>query len=183
MSDDGSRVFFDSAASLVPQDVNGLLDVYEWERDGTGSCVESPGCVYLLSGGTSRSWSTLLEASASGDDVFFVSRAKLAPEDGNENFNVFDAHVGGVGVAAPVCSGSGCQGVPAASPVFATPASATFAGVGNFPSTSGQVAKPKAKQKAKRRGAAKKRRRRKRRRVRGSGARKAPAGERGRGGR
>ncbi len=53
ISDDGSRVFFDSWEPLVSQDTNGKLDVYEWERDGAGGCRESDGCVYLLSGGTS----------------------------------------------------------------------------------------------------------------------------------
>jgi hypothetical protein len=66
ISNDGSRVFFLSSAALVPRDVNGEQDVYEWERDGSGSCHESPGCVYLLSTGTSSSASAFLDASASG---------------------------------------------------------------------------------------------------------------------
>jgi hypothetical protein len=41
-------------------------------------------------------------------------------------------------IATPVCSGTGCQGVPAPSPVFATPASVTFEGVGNFPEQGGK---------------------------------------------
>jgi hypothetical protein len=127
-------VFFESSQALVPQDVNGVQDVYEWERDGSGSCHTSPGCLYLLSGGTSTSWSTLLDASPSGNDVFVITRARLTPEDENDYFHVFDARVGGVsGVAATACSGSGCQGVPPAPPVFATPSSATFSGAGNFP--------------------------------------------------
>ncbi len=145
ISDDGSRVFFDSWEPLVSQDTNGKLDVYEWERDGAGSCRESEGCVYLFSGGTSSSSSWFLGASASGDDAFVVSRADLTGENEYEGFAVYDARVGGVHpVASPVCTGSGCQGVPPAAPIFATPASVTFAGVGNFPVPS-TTAPPKSK--------------------------------------
>ena len=35
ISDDGSRVFFNSFDALVPQDTNGVQDVYEWEAQGT----------------------------------------------------------------------------------------------------------------------------------------------------
>jgi hypothetical protein len=133
ISDDGSRVFFDSEEPLVPQDTNGWMDVYEWERDGAGSCRKSQGCVYLLSGGTDLESSWLLGASGSGDDVFIITRAQLVAGDRNDNDDVYDARVGGVEPPIPSqCAGSGCQGVPPAPPIFATPASATFAGVGNF---------------------------------------------------
>jgi len=36
-------------------------------------------------------------------------------------------------LAEPVCTGSGCQGVPGAPPIFSTPSSVTFNGIGNFP--------------------------------------------------
>ncbi len=153
ISDDGSRVFFDSWEPLVSQDTNGKLDVYEWERDGAGSCHESEGCVYLLSGGTSSSSSWFLGASASGDDALVISRADLTGDNGYEGFAVYDARVGGVQpVAAPVCTGSGCQGVPPAAPIFATPASVTFAGVGNFPVPAAAVpskSKPRLKSRPK----------------------------------
>ena len=149
ISDDGSRVFFDSWEPLVSQDTNGKLDVYEWERDGAGSCRESEGCVYLLSGGTSSSSSWFLGASGSGGDALVISRADLTGTAGYEGFAVYDARVGGLRpVAAPVCTGSGCQGVPPAAPIFATPASVTFAGVGNFPAPS-TVAPPKSKSRSK----------------------------------
>ncbi len=132
MSDDGSRVFFDSSEPLVGLDTNSEVDVYEWERDGSGSCGEAGGCVFLLSGGTSAASSWLIGGSASGDDVFFVSRAELVA-GGNEAYNLFDARVDGVQpVSPPACTATGCQGLPAGPPVFATPASATFNGVGNF---------------------------------------------------
>ncbi len=149
ISDDGSRVFFDSWEPLVSQDTNGKLDVYEWERNGAGSCRESEGCVYLLSGGSSSSSSWFLGASTSGDDAFVISRADLTGDNGYEGFAVYDARVGGVHpVASPVCTGSGCQGVPPAAPIFATPASVTFAGVGNFPASS-TAAPPKSKPRSK----------------------------------
>lgn len=135
ISEGGSRVFFDSIEPLVPRDSNGYLDVYEWERDGVGSCEQERGCVYLLSGGQDPENSYFVDASASGDDVFFVSRAQLVSEDrGGEAEVLYDARVGGVAPpAGSSCSGTGCQGVPPAAPIFATPASATFAGTGNFP--------------------------------------------------
>jgi hypothetical protein len=147
ISEDGARVFYVTGQPLVAQDVNGLQDVYEWERPASGaepnnSCTTSSlsysnvngGCVYLLSGGTSSDYSYFLDASANGDDVFFRSRAKLAPRSVNENMAVYDARVGGGFPETRVaCTGTGCQGVPPAAPIFATPASVTFNGVGNYP--------------------------------------------------
>ncbi|HXB65192.1 MAG TPA: hypothetical protein VNV42_09995 [Solirubrobacteraceae bacterium] len=150
ISQDGSRVFFLSDKPLVARDVNGAQDVYEWEREGSGSCRESPGCVYLLSSGTSNSSSGLLDTSASGDDAFIITRSRLVPEDEDENFNVFDARVGGAQPPVPAsCSGTGCQGIPSSPPVFATPSSQTYNGVGNFSASTGPAAAPKLKIKAK----------------------------------
>jgi hypothetical protein len=146
ISEDGSRVFFDSFEPLVPQDTNGKLDVYEWERDGSGSCTEGTGCIYLLSGGSGEGNSYLAGAGANGGDVFIITRAQLTPEDPNSEYNVFDARVDGVQpVSPPICQGSGCQGVPSAPPIFATPASQTFEGVGNFPVSQLPLEGPKAK--------------------------------------
>ncbi len=135
ISGDGSRVFFDSDEPLVSADTNGEQDVYEWERDGSGECVESSGCVYLLSGGVGETTSWLVGASDSGSDVFMVSRTPLVP-GADEAYNLYDARVGGVlPVASQACTETGCQGVPAAPPPFATPSSVTFNGPGNFAPT------------------------------------------------
>ena len=40
---DSGRVFFDSSDVLVPQATNGLMDVYEYEPEGTGSCEGTSG--------------------------------------------------------------------------------------------------------------------------------------------
>jgi hypothetical protein len=156
LADGGNEVFFDTQQALVPQDANGHTDVYEWESEGTGSCTVgvassvNDGCVFLLSGGTSSNDADFMEASEDGGEVFFVSRAQLAPQDGDERLDVYDARVdGGFPVLSLACTGTGCQGVPPAPPVFASPASATFAGVANFPHvTVGPSGKLKAKSKA-----------------------------------
>jgi hypothetical protein len=150
ISDDDSRVFFDSAVPLVARDVNGNQDVYEWEREGSGSCQEQPGCVYLISSGTSPDASWLLGAGISGNDVFVATRAQLLAEDHNENYDLYDARIGGTqSVSETACSGTGCQGIPSAPPAFATPTSVTFSGAANFPPPSSAARQSTAKTKTK----------------------------------
>jgi hypothetical protein len=130
ISADGSRVFFDSGEPLLPAATNGWLGVYEWERDGAGSCNLSTGCVYLLSAGTDPENSYLLGADSSGDNAFLISRAKLVAADRGDGDVVYDARVDGVQAPAEkTCEGTGCQGVPPTPPIFATPSSATITGV------------------------------------------------------
>ncbi len=159
ISEDGDRVFFDSGGALpgqppvtplVPQATDGKQNVYEWEREGSGTCTTGTGvnggCVFLLSGGTSESDSWLIGASETGNDVFLATRAQLVPEDQNEAFDLYDVKVDGVKpISPPLCTGSGCQGVPSPPPTFATPPSVTFNGVGNFAAPTAPVVKAKAK--------------------------------------
>jgi hypothetical protein len=153
ISEDGDRVFFQSGMPLVPRDTNGEIDVYEWEREGSGSCGDGEGadggCIYLLSGGASNEPSWLLGASASGSDVFMISRGNFTAEQDDELYKVFDAKVEGYApVPPPPCTGTGCQGIPAAPPTFATPSSVTFAGIGNFSPSSAPSSSVKSKAKS-----------------------------------
>ena len=153
ISDDGSRVFFVSKEALVPQDTDGMYNVYEWERPGAGSCAqtESKGCVYILSEGTSTQDSFFADAGANGDDVFIVTRSKLVGTDEDELYDLYDVTNDGVTPPASLaCTGTGCQGVPETQPIFATPASVTFEGVGNFVAPAKESkAKPKPEPKKK----------------------------------
>jgi hypothetical protein len=152
ISEDGDEVFFDSLGALVPQDTNAAQDIYEWEREGTGGCATGTGsrggCIYLLSGGQSPYLSFLIGANPDGSNVFMVTRAQLTPQDKNENDVVYDARANGVEpLKPPECTGTGCQGIPGAPPVFATPSSVTFGGVGNFEAPAPTKVAPKGKAK------------------------------------
>jgi WD40-like Beta Propeller Repeat len=103
--DDG-RLFFNSADALVPADVNrrletvpghgqvevGVTDVYEYEPGGVGSCGAAA-CVSLLSAGTSERESAFLDASLSGDDLFFLTPQSLVSTDVDDVADVYDARV------------------------------------------------------------------------------------------
>ncbi len=139
VTDDGSRVFFDSGDGLSDDDTNGKQDVYEWERAGAGTCVRAGGCVSLVSSGVGSGAANFVDSSANGSDVFFTTRQQLTPGDVDHQVDLYDAREnGGYTVAdLPVCAGTGCQGVPNVPPIFATPPTVTFSGVGNFPAPRG----------------------------------------------
>ena len=145
---DSGRLFFNSSDALVPQDVNGGEDVYEYEPVGVGSCDSSSstfhesadGCTSLISSGTSAKESAFLDASEGGDDVFFLTAAKLVSADTDTAYDVYDAHVCGSGWACvsepalpPECvSADSCRAAPAPQPgIFGAPSSATLNGEGN----------------------------------------------------
>jgi hypothetical protein len=125
LSDDGSRLFFTSPDPLVSGVPGGSEKIYEYEDDE----------VHLISGAEGGSDSVFLDASASGNDVFFATRERLAPSDVDELVDVYDARVGGgfpMTAASTPCQGSACQepfGLPLGFPV---PVSASFVGTGNL---------------------------------------------------
>jgi hypothetical protein len=152
---DNGRVFFNSNDALVPQDVNGNEDVYEFEPVGVGSCTASSvtfspvsgGCVGLVSSGTSPEESGFLDASQGGGDVYFLTVSRLTSRDYDGSFDVYDAHECSASapcaapvVSAPPCSsGDSCKPSPSLQPpIFGAPPSAMFTGAGNvtsFPSS------------------------------------------------
>jgi hypothetical protein len=142
LSNEG-RLFFDSSDALVPQDVNGKEDVYEYEPDGVGSCsTGASGCVALISSGQGKDNSDFVDASASGDDVFFVTSDRLVAADKDNAVDMYDAHVctsaapclsPSAAVSPPCDSTDACRAAAVAQPgVFGVPASATFSGAGNL---------------------------------------------------
>jgi hypothetical protein len=154
--DDG-RLFFDSDDALVPQDVNGTWDVYEYEPvgvpAGADACAtssvayseRSDGCVGLVSSGASAEESAFLDASGTGGDAFFLTSAKLVPADYDDAYDVYDAHEctasapcfsATAGSSPPCSTGDSCKPAPTPQPsIFGVAPSETFSGVGNVSPT------------------------------------------------
>jgi hypothetical protein len=162
LSADGTRAFFTSKDALVISDTNGddgcpivgfkggsgtfswpsCQDVYEWEAQGSGTCEEASsaflkaagGCLYILSDGSSPYASFLIDASASGDDVFLASRDRLVGQDQDSIFDIYDARSGG-GLAsqsqppAPSpCEAESCMPAATPTPPTADPQTSNFQG-------------------------------------------------------
>jgi hypothetical protein len=147
LSENGGRLFFESPDALVPQDSNGLVDVYEWEQSGVGTCTSdsatyrasSEGCVFAISDVAGGYESRFLDATPSGENVFIATKDQLVSATyANSRVNLYDVRVGGgfpEPAAPPSCTNAdSCK--PPVSPqpqVFGAPASATFSGPGNPP--------------------------------------------------
>jgi DNA-binding beta-propeller fold protein YncE len=161
LSNEG-RLFFNTINPLVPQDSNGTQDVYEYEPPGVGGesgCKEtsetfssrSGGCVSLISSGSSSQESAFLDASESGDDVFFLTYSRLAKADTDNALDIYDAHSCTASVpclpeppAPPEpCKGEGCQAHGAAS-AEPSPSTSQFVGPGN-PGPARKAGCPKGK--------------------------------------
>lgn len=143
LSDDGSRLFFESRDALVPEDENGRRDVYEFERAGAGSCSGanprfdpiSGGCIFLISNGKSGDETYFVDASSSGRDVFFSTRSSLVGWDTNENYDVYDVREGGGFPEPPppplVCEGEACKPSITPAPGASSAPTSQFNGPGN----------------------------------------------------
>ncbi len=128
LSSDGRFVFFDTQDALVPQDVNGHRDVYEYDSQA--------GRARLVSPGSCGCDSYFQEATPDGSDVFFMTHQSLVRADIDTAGDMYDARVNGgiTGQNLPpvvACTGEECQGPVGSPPAFSVPSSASFSGPGN----------------------------------------------------
>jgi hypothetical protein len=174
---DSGRLFFNGADALIPQSVAGealtrtraeevqgqqtqvgVENVYEYEPQGVGGCQKER-CVGLISSGTSAHESAFLDASETGDEVFFTSAQRLVATDQDTNYDVYAARV--CSASSPCLSyevgkASACEGLSGENACRggeashegapAPPASATFSGPGNLvPAPAAKVLPDKVK--------------------------------------
>jgi WD40-like Beta Propeller Repeat len=112
LTPDGT-VFFSSTGALVPEDTNGVGDVYEYDAPSR--------TLSLITSGKGRDAMEFADASESGDDVFIVTRQRLAAADRDDYADLYDVRVGPAPpvkpiVASPPCEGETCQGTPSVAP-------------------------------------------------------------------
>jgi hypothetical protein len=137
VSDDGGRVFFHSDQALVDGDTNGVKDLYQWRAEGAGGCeasqpsygAQNGGCVDLISTGKDGAKSEFVDATPTGDEVYFTTDESIDPRDPGSR-DIYVAKIGG-GFAppSPPVQGCGvldgaCQGT-GAGPATADPARST----------------------------------------------------------
>jgi hypothetical protein len=124
---DGKKVFFTTAAALVPADKNEVEDVYSYDT--------TDGQRRLVSSGRGEEGTWFENASKDGSDVFFVTRQSLVGSDGDELVDLYDARVNGGFVEPPPppapCSGEGCRGPLSSATPVNSPATSSFSGPGN----------------------------------------------------
>ncbi len=118
----------------------GVENVYQYEPAGVGGCTTSGGCVSLLSGASSQKESAFLDASVTGDNVFFVTAASLVSQDKDTSYDIYDARVcteaspclTAPPPSPPPCeSAEGCGRGASSLPAFESAVSSSFSGPGN----------------------------------------------------
>jgi hypothetical protein len=131
LSDDGSTVGFATEAALVPEDINGSTDVYEWHngvtRLVTNGEVEFEGFLAQPDlWGASEDGKTL---------VFSAATVALTGHETHKYGNVYAAVVGGPGFPPPNppahCTEDACQGPLQPSPPLDFQGSSAFHGPGS----------------------------------------------------
>jgi hypothetical protein len=150
ISEDGSRVVFETSRPLSSAASNGLNDVYEWHEAPGGG-----GSVSLLSSGsaTESVLANNVAMSASGRDIFFLTSQGLVAQDTDGLGDIYDARLGGGFPSSPTprqpCSGDACQGPLTSATALLVPGSVTQAPGENLSAPTVTNTKSKVKAKAK----------------------------------
>ena len=119
LSDDGSRMFFQSADRILPQASNQKMNVYEFTEGET----------HLLTPGDTEAPVYMLDASSTGDDVFITTNDELNSEAEGTNTTIYDVRVNAdlVPPNKPTpCTGENCRGPKTTAPASVAPASTGF---------------------------------------------------------
>jgi hypothetical protein len=128
VANDGT-VIFTTYDGLVPEDGNGLKDVYTYRG----------GAVRLVSRALPGRSSRFLEASVDGKAIFFSTDDPISPTDTDKSIDVYVTRVGAgypytAPVRTPACGGNDCRGPVAPLGPLVLPSTDTAIGSGNVAS-------------------------------------------------
>lgn len=119
ISADGEHVFFATAEQLLPEDGNGLIDVYEWSEGNLG----------LVSSGAATAPVTFVGVGADGTAFFSTAESLVAADSDGGDYDLYAARVGGgfpdPPPPPPDCIGAACSPPPAGRLSRTDPASLT----------------------------------------------------------
>lgn len=101
ITDDGRLTVFESTEGLLPEDTNGLSDVYGYDDDG----------LHLVSSGKVDEEAHVVDVSADGRDLFFLTNASLAADDIDHGYrDIYDARIGGgFPTTEEPCTATSCE--------------------------------------------------------------------------
>lgn len=112
ISEDGSRIVFETAEPLSPAAGNHRVNAYEW-HDGRVSLVSDGSYSEPVDVGLSG-LPEEIAITPSGRDIFFKTSEKLVAQDTDNAVDVYDARLGAGFPEAPAeisrCKGDACQG-------------------------------------------------------------------------
>lgn len=133
LSDDGARLFFQSADAILPTAQSGAANVFEFSGGAPALLTPGDGAAALLIG-----------AGASGEDVFIATHQELSPQGQGPVFAIYDARVNAqvsVPTVSAPCQGEGCRGALPAAPEFPGAGSASFEAPGRVSAPALKVVK------------------------------------------
>lgn len=96
ISEDGARIVY---SAPIPN-ANPSQRIFEYERNGAGSCTDPSGCHLMISDPSLEESDEFLGITPSGDDIFFATTSRLSANDQDNLRDVYDAKVGG-GISTP----------------------------------------------------------------------------------
>jgi hypothetical protein len=134
LSEDGTRVFFETPEGLVGRDTDGINDIYQWHEGGEAGSIDLISSGHsveykpvLLPGFEEEAWfpraNTIFSVTPSGSDVFFQAQDELVEgAGGGGTSGIYDARVNGGFPNNPppaACAEEGCR--PATQAATPTP--------------------------------------------------------------
>ena len=139
VSNDGSKVVFDSADGLTPNALNHAFLPGSTEELAENVYEYSHGRVFLISDGrepTGEQRTQLLGIDGSGRDIYFGTVDSLVPQDTDQLFDIYDAREEG-GFPAPTPTAEclaqeACQGPLGPTAALRVPGSSNIAAEGNL---------------------------------------------------